>query len=76
MRRLGLNDQGQIVGSARVGAASPFAAMWEAPGAAIQNLNDLVPAGSPLLTIAGDITNDGEIAGSTASGRGFLATPR
>jgi uncharacterized membrane protein len=72
----GLNDSNQIVGFARIDGASPFAAMWQTPVAPIQNLNDLVPAGSPILTIAGDINNDGRIAGSTASGVGFVATPK
>jgi probable HAF family extracellular repeat protein len=72
----GLNDDNQIVGSVRLTGASPFAAMWQTPEAPIQNLNDLVSSGSPLLTIAGDINNDGKIAGSTASGLGFLATPK
>ena len=67
----GLNDDSQIVGSVRLAGASPFAAMWQMPDAPIQNLNDLVPSGSPLLTIAGDINNDGKIAGSTASGSVF-----
>jgi probable HAF family extracellular repeat protein len=72
----GLNDDGQIVGSARIAGAIPFAAIWQTPVAPIENLNDFVPAGSPLLTVAGDINDGGEIAGSTASGLGFLATPR
>jgi probable HAF family extracellular repeat protein len=72
----GLNDDGQIVGVARVTGASPFAARWQTPFATIENLNDLVPAGSPQLTVAADINNAGAITGSTATGLAFLATPR
>jgi len=72
----GLNDSNQIAGVARVAGAGSFAVMWQTPVAPIQNLNDLVSPGSPRLTIAGDINNDGAIAGSTADGFGFLATPK
>jgi probable HAF family extracellular repeat protein len=72
----GLNDDGGIVGVARIAGVGSFAAMWPTAVAPIENVNDFMPAGSPLLTIAADINNDGQIAGSTANGRGFLATPK
>jgi uncharacterized membrane protein len=72
----GLNDEGTIVGVARIAGSGSFAAMWPTAVAPIEDLNDFVPAGSVRLTIAGDINNDGQIAGSTASGGGFLATPK
>jgi hypothetical protein len=60
----GLNEDGQIVGVARITDAGRRAVMWETPIAAIQDLNELVPPGSPILTIAADVNNDGNIAGS------------
>jgi probable HAF family extracellular repeat protein len=71
----GLNEDGQIVGVARTGVGRR-AVMWQTPVAAIQDLNELVPAGSPILTIAADVNNAGKIAGYTATGLGFLATPK
>jgi probable HAF family extracellular repeat protein len=72
----GLNDNGQIVGFARVSGVGARAVLWQNAVASIQKLNDLVPPGSPVLTIAGDINNDGRIAGYTADGLGFLASPK
>jgi len=45
------------------------------PNATIKNLNDFVAVGSPYLLIAGDVNNDGAIAGFTGGGLAFLATP-
>jgi uncharacterized membrane protein len=71
---LGINDNNQIVGFARTGAGLR-AVIWQTPTAPIQILNDLAP-GAPILIIAGDINNDGKVAGYTAGGTGFLAVPR
>jgi probable HAF family extracellular repeat protein len=72
----GLNDRGQIVGVARIAGVGTRAVMWQSAVAPIQNVNDLVSPGSPVLTIAGDINNHGKIAGYTATGLGFVASPR
>jgi probable HAF family extracellular repeat protein len=69
----GLNEDGQIVGVSRTGVGRR-AVIWQTPVATIQDLNELVPPGSPILTIAADVNNDGKIAGYTATGLGFLAT--
>ena len=61
---LGINDDGRIVGFSRTAGAVVRAVMWENGHAAIKNLNDLVPAGSPYLVIAGDLNNRGVIVGS------------
>jgi len=71
---LGINDSNQIVGLVRIAGVGRRAAIWQTPTATVQKLNDLAP-GAPLLTIAGDINNDGKIAGYTADGFGFLAVP-
>lgn len=72
----GLNEDGQIVGVARITGVGRRAVMWQTPVAAIQDLNELVPPGSPTLTIAADVNNGGRIAGYTESGLGFLAVPK
>ncbi|PYQ36586.1 MAG: hypothetical protein DMF55_04565 [Acidobacteria bacterium] len=77
---LGINDDGQIVGFSRTAGAVVRAVVWENGNAVIQNLNDLVPAGSLYLVIAGDINNGGVIAGAafdptTQESPGFAATP-
>ena len=71
----GINEDGAIVGLSRTPGALLRAVIWDDPDAAIKNLNDLTVAGSPYLTIAGDVNAGGEIAGFTGSGFGFLATP-
>jgi len=76
----GINDDGQIVGFSRTAGGVVRAVVWENGNAGIQNLNDLVPAGSLYLVIAGDINNDGVIAGAafdptTEESPGFSATP-
>jgi probable HAF family extracellular repeat protein len=71
----GLNEDGQIVGVARTGVGRR-AVIWQTPVAAIQDLNEFIPTGSPILTIAADVNSAGQIAGYTATGLGFLATPK
>jgi len=72
---LGINDNNQIVGRVTIAGVGRRAVIWQTPTAPVQKLNDLAP-GAPVLTIAGDINNDGKIAGYTADGIGFLAVPR
>src|SRR5262245_27102663 len=72
---LGINDDNQIVGLVRIAGVGLRAVIWQTPEAPVQKLNDLAP-GAPVLIIAGDINNDGKIAGYTAGGIGFLAVPR
>ncbi len=72
---LGINDNDQIVGLARIAGVGLRAVIWQTPTARVQTLNDLAP-GAPVLIIAGDINDDGRIAGYTAEGTGFLAVPR
>ena len=72
---LGINDSNQIVGLARITGVGLRAVVWQSPTAPVKLLNDLAP-GAPTLIIAGDINNDGKIAGYTATGLGFLAVPR
>jgi probable HAF family extracellular repeat protein len=79
---LGINDRGEMVG-ASFGAAGPIngnprAFLWKDGG--MTDLNDLIPANSPLhLLTAFGINDAGEIAGFgvTSSGdlHAFLATP-
>jgi len=71
----GINDDGQIVGLSRTPGALLRAVLWENPNATVKNLNDFVAVGSPYLLIAGDVNNDGAIAGFTGGGLAFLATP-
>jgi len=71
----GINDDGQIVGLSRTPGALLRAVLWENPNATIKNLNDFAAVGSPYLLIAGDVNNDGAIAGFTGGGFAFLATP-
>jgi len=76
----GINDDGQIVGFSKTAGGVVRAVLWQNGNAGIQNLNDLVPAGSLYLVIAGDINNDGVIAGAafdptTDESPGFAATP-
>jgi probable HAF family extracellular repeat protein len=75
---LGINDKGQVVGFSYGGPNGPRAFLWE--NGAMTDLNSLVPSGSLHLTIASDINNRGEIAGSasdpnTGKSPAFLAAP-
>jgi probable HAF family extracellular repeat protein len=72
---LGINNSNQVVGRMSLPGVGRRAVIWQTPTAAVQKLNDLAP-GAPILTVAGDINNDGEIAGYTADGTGFLAVPQ
>jgi probable HAF family extracellular repeat protein len=72
---LGLNDNNQIVGRVSISGVGRRAVIWQSPTAPVQELNDLAP-GAPILTVAGDINNDGQIAGYTGDGLGFLAIPQ
>ena len=79
---LGINDRGEMVG-ASFGAAGPIngnprAFLWK--DGMMTDLNDLIPANSPLhLLTAFGINDAGEIAGFGVTGSGdlhaFLATP-
>jgi len=71
----GINEAGQIVGLSRTPGALLRAVLWETPDATVKNLNNFVAVGSPYLLIAGDVNNDGSIAGFTGDGLAFLATP-
>jgi probable HAF family extracellular repeat protein len=73
-----INERGQIVGQS-IGAGGSRAFIYE--GGAIQDLNALVPAGSPLLVYANDVNDRGEIVGQAVdpvSGNlvAFVAVPR
>src|SRR5262249_39846181 len=72
----GLNDDGKIVGLQRVPGVGARAVVWQKANAAVQDLNSFVPPGTPTLIISGDVNNVGEIAGYTADGFGFKATPK
>ena len=72
---LGINDDNQVVGLVRIAGVGLRAVIWQTPTAPVQKLNDLAP-GAPVLIIAGDINNEGKIAGYTGDGVGFLAVPR
>jgi probable HAF family extracellular repeat protein len=72
----GINDSGAVVGNSGEGPATgPGAFYW--PGShSLQNLNDLVPAGSMFLEIAAGINDGGQIAGwDYAGGSAWLLTP-
>jgi probable HAF family extracellular repeat protein len=76
----GINDDGQIVGFSKTAGGVVRAVVWDNGNAGIKDLNDLVPAGSLSLVIAGDINNDGVIVGAdfdltTDESPGFAATP-
>ena len=80
---LGINDRGDVVG-ASLGAAGPIhgnprAFLWR--NGMMTDLNDLIPANSPLhLLTAFGINDAGEIVGFGVTNTGdlhaFLATPR
>jgi probable HAF family extracellular repeat protein len=72
---LGINGNNQIVGRVSIAGVGRRAVIWQSPTASVQKLNDLAP-GAPILTIAGDINNDGAIAGYTEGGFAFLAVPQ
>ena len=71
----GINDNNEVVGLVRLAGVGRRAVIWQTPTALVQQLNDLAP-GAPVLMLAGNINNDGRIAGYTADGVGFLAIPR
>ncbi len=75
-----IGDDGRtIIGSVEVVAGTAdappvlHAAIWE--DGAPTDLNDLVPAGTPVLAQVGGINRAGQICGQTADGRAFLLTP-
>ena len=73
-----LNERGQIVGQS-IGGGGSRAFLYE--HGAMQDLNALVPAGSPLLVYANDVNDRGEIVGQAVdpvSGNlvAFVAVPR
>jgi uncharacterized membrane protein len=72
----GINGDGKIVGFERVTGLGPRAVVWQNADAVVQDLNSFVPPGSSTLIISGDVNNAGEIAGYTADGFGFKATPK
>lgn len=71
---LGINNFNQIVGRVSL-PTGRRAVIWQSPTAPVQMLNDLAP-GAPILMIAGDINDNGQITGYTATDTGFLATPK
>ena len=59
---LGINDFGQIAGVSFGGPNGSRGLLWQ--NGTVYDVNDLLPADSPLLVLAaGDINNDGEITG-------------
>jgi probable HAF family extracellular repeat protein len=75
---LGINDQGQVVGTSFDASGNPRAFLWQ-DGAMI-DLNTVIPTDSPLyLLFAHGINSRGEIIGFGADSTGdihaFLATP-
>ena len=76
---IGINDNGQIVGSSFDADFNERAVLWA--NGAITDLNTMIPANSPLhLVQANSIDSLGKIVGVavTASGdlHGFMLTPR
>jgi probable HAF family extracellular repeat protein len=58
----GINDFGQIVGTSFPAAGGSRLVLWE--NGTVYDLNQLLPADSPLMILAsGDINNQGEITG-------------
>jgi probable HAF family extracellular repeat protein len=58
----GINDFGQIVGTSFPAAGGSRMVLWQ--NGAVYDLNNLLPADSPLMILAsGDINNYGEITG-------------
>ena len=56
----GINNAGDVVGVAGYSTTTAHAVIWPG-GTQIQDLNTLVPSGSPVLTRADAISNDGRI---------------
>jgi probable HAF family extracellular repeat protein len=63
-----INDSGQVVGIMNGGAF-----IYEQ--GVVQNLNTLVPPGTPLISSATAINNSGQIVGSTSTGHAYLLDP-
>jgi probable HAF family extracellular repeat protein len=74
---IGINDRGQIVGSADRADGNLVIFIWE--NGVMADLNDLVPVGTPLLTLPGGINERGDIAAAEflpdGSIRSFVLTP-
>jgi probable HAF family extracellular repeat protein len=73
-----INERGQIVGQS-IGGGGSRAFIYE--DGAMQDLNALVPAGSPLLVYANDVNDRGEIVGQAVDSESgnlvaFVAFPR
>jgi probable HAF family extracellular repeat protein len=71
-----INNRRQVVGYSNDAGGAFHAWIWE--NGVTQNLNDLVAPGSGLtgpVVFAFDINDRGEIAGRSATGQAFLATP-
>jgi probable HAF family extracellular repeat protein len=74
----GINDRGEVVGLSFDPDGNPRAFLWR--NGVMSDLNDLVPAGSPLFLLdAGGINSRGEITGFGVTHAGdvhaFLAAP-
>ena len=76
----GINNNGQVVGGSCDTSGQCRAFVWDKK--VMSDLNDLIPANSPLyLAYALGINDEGEIVGfaldaSTGEGHAYLATPR
>jgi probable HAF family extracellular repeat protein len=73
----GINDSGYVVGNSGDGNPPQSAFYWPGTGS-LQNLNDLVPAGSMFLDTAAGINKIGQIAGYDPEGgnpHAWLLTP-
>jgi probable HAF family extracellular repeat protein len=75
---LGINNQGQVVGLSVSPSHHLRAFLWQ--DGVMSDLNDLIPAGSPVLLYANDINDSGEITGEafdpgTGDAPAFLLVP-